>query len=838
MGKTISYLQPAQLRKSRGCETYRAISLMHLTKEPVAEEERKKELTKVLKNALACGTEEEAVSMWSRFFDSGYLKLPGVIAKEQGQQQEAMGTRLIRWFYKEGCRVLAQNSAYSFLYEPGLAVSHTSDLLVEREGKKAFFDLSWGSNPYSDKARKAESLTANSVELLCRMAANCAGEGAGILYLKSKDDTAKGLAEEFEAKPGKNVAFLPYTEDARTMLASAMKLPERMDCAECSKRNLCSARPCVIERTGKKGKEASLSDIRLTPTQEEVVAHRDGPLCVVAVPGSGKTTALTVRLTKLIQGGVDPRRICMITFTNKACAEIADRVARYVKGVQPDIFTFHGLAHAGILEAEGETGEISHLETTTKRLKLIETALERCPVIKGCSYDYREGDFGLLGHLSTLFKNIEADGGSGIRPGEDREGILRVYREYRKLYEKGNYFDFDYLIRRFKELLGDERTLKHFQDKYDYIMVDEVQDVDGDQWDIVRMLAGKKENLVIVGDDDQNLYKWRGASSKYMLNFPMYYKKGRVLYMEDNFRSSGNINAAANTVIDGNDERYGKEIRTRNPKAGYPVFYGENYDLASLTDLIRRLSFARSDICVLARTNAALEKLKVCLEREDIKCLGPRNYLTDSGVFGLLYGLVSLYVKGGETCEETIYRFLKLLGTEPVKSERGLYADYIASRRDPRIEDAFDALETSKTVEDALVDSFKALTGSSCLSPEFDALLKKTAEEEAGTVEELYSSFSDMVKYGDDTEIEYGPKEGYINLLTAHKAKGKEFPCVIVSGTEDFEDSEEDRRLLYVAISRGKMLDILINLGLKKAELVEEIKDRPFMRDLQEVKIA
>ena len=826
------------VKKARECpDRYVMLSSMKLTKEPDEDLERRQQLKTALIRALTAETEEKAREMWDLYMIRDYVNLPGADFVEAGEIAGEKGRRFIRWFYANGYTVKAVGCRYAFLPEgfelsgKKVKITDTVDLFCEKDGGTVMMNLSWSSNPYSDRARKPENKSENAIEALSMMTGNRHLKAdAAVAYLTSRDDRNKALAKEFEEKPGKNLLYVPFMENAAEKLKTALSIKLSCNCEDCRLCKECAAEAITVteEKKGKKEVTGN-NEVSYTASQEKVVGFGDGRMCVVAVPGAGKTFALVERTKALIAGGVDPSSILMATFTKKAAAEYADRVARSCpKGVQPDAFTLHALAHYIITDVAG-LGDKKKLATDIVRLSLIREAVSKAPrAIRGMSYDFRNGEFGLYRTLDRLFKNISEFGGNALTPEMDQEGIYAVYEIYRRLYEEENCFEYDDLIRECNALLDDPQVCAKVHEKWKYFMVDEVQDIDADQWEMVQKI--ESGNLLIVGDDDQQIFSWRGGSSQYMLDFVNYYPDGRVLYMEDNFRSTGNIISVAKVIADRIDNRYSKVITPVLKDEGKPVFMKGPCDDREITELIRaEIASGRykpEDICVLARKNATLEKLGKALSDAGIRSVSPRTFLVESPVFDMLWCLFRLSEDGENVPETCLYRLRKYMG-KSVAKEKGesLYEKYY--RKEPEaIAKALDVLSESEDIEDAVSGCFKALTGARRISEEVYQLIRKLKEEEVETFDDLCLMMKDMLYFSDESELEVSKKEGYVNLLTCHRAKGKEYPFVILYGIEDFDTSESDLRLSYVAVTRAQKVCVVARSSLQEAPVLDIIKDK------------
>ena len=508
MAKNI--LTASALKKSRECrEQFVKLSGMHLTGEEDTELERRNIMKAKLIECVSMKSMDAALKEWNKYFDDVFETLPGAESMEAGNIPRFKGARFIRWFFEKGYKVDGRKMAYAFKYDGEILVKDKIDLMVSApDGERpVLMNISWKVNPYSSKARRADNLVTSSVELLCMQAGNALLKAdACICYLTSKDDKSKALVDEFEKKPEKNVAYLEFAPDAKARLSEAMSFAQDRDCDACAYRKECNASsyiPCLRKKIKETEETEKQPEKAFTNAQKQVIDFGDGELCVVAVPGAGKTMTLVERTKKLIESGVAPDKICMCTFTKKAAAEYSGRVAKECKkGIMPDAFTLHSLAHY-IISDIAESDRPRRVATELARLKLIKEAVGLSPAaIRGVSYDFPNGEFGLYRTLNKLFKNIDLDGGSALKDHPDPEGVMEVKKIFDGLYKDGNYFEYDDLITECVYLLNyDDELRRKVHDRWQYIMVDEVQDIDEAQWEMVELI--QHGNLVVVGDDDQ-----------------------------------------------------------------------------------------------------------------------------------------------------------------------------------------------------------------------------------------------------------------------------------------------------------------------------------------------
>ena len=346
----------------------------------------------------------------------------------------------------------------------------------------------------------------------------------------------------------------------------------------------------------------------LNGPQLEAVRHTEGPLLILAGAGSGKTRVLTFRIAYLIGQGVMPWQILAITFTNKAAGEMRERVDGLLGGTGADVFvsTFHSMCVRILrrnIDRLGYERDFTIYDADDQR-----TLMKQ--VIKNLSLDpkmYRErAVLSLISSAKNEMQDPELYEGNASDYYE--RNIARIYTEYEKQLRKNNALDFDDLLLKTVELFKDfPEVLAGYQERFRYIMVDEYQDTNTVQFELVRLMSGKYRNLCVVGDDDQSIYKFRGANIENILSFERSFPGACVIKLEQNYRSTKQILAAANEVISNNRGRKEKKLWTENPEGEIPQF--KEYETAAaeadaIVQEAERCGLPLRDQAVLYRTNA------------------------------------------------------------------------------------------------------------------------------------------------------------------------------------------------------------------------------------------
>lgn len=598
---------------------------------------------------------------------------------------------------------------------------------------------------------------------------------------------------------------------------------------------------------------------RLNPAQQDAVAHMNGPLLIMAGAGSGKTKVLTSRIANLLAQGVAPYNILAITFTNKAAAEMKERVAGIVGLRAKDIWlsTFHAFC------AKFLRMEIENLGGYTRNF-VIYDASDSQSVIKTCLKELNldEKQFTPYGVQSTISnaKNAlqdvreftsQADNFFNLR-------VAEVYKLYQQKLKTNNALDFDDLLMLSVDLLEYNATVREkYQDKFHYILIDEYQDTNRAQYRLARILAAKYKNICVVGDVDQSIYAWRGADIQNILDFEADYPDAKVIKLEQNYRSTQTILDAANAVIENNCNRKPKSLWTDNQSGETITHYlamDERDEARYIADNIVKLNTVYrtpyKDMAILYRTNAQSRVIEEGLrnaaipytmvgglrfyDRKEIKDIMAyiKVIFNPSDAISLLR-IINVPRRGiGDT---TIGR----LQEYAVKNDVPLFdavsnpdlVPGLTTRAKHQLEALAELIFNLMACQNTLpiadfVDKVMRDSGylaeleadSDPLAPnrienlkELVSDAKKFAETEVeNTLEEFLSRVS-LLTDSDKTE----DGDDQVTVMTLHSAKGLEFPIVFLAGLEegifphvrtlmDEREIEEERRLCYVGITRAE----------------------------------
>ena len=602
----------------------------------------------------------------------------------------------------------------------------------------------------------------------------------------------------------------------------------------------------------------------LNEPQRRAVACLQGPLLIVAGAGSGKTRVLTFRIANLLEHGVPPYRILAITFTNKAAREMRERVDALIGDAAQDVWlsTFHSFC-ARFLRME-----LEHYGRYAKNF-VIYDAVDSKGLIREClkelNIDEKHTAPGAVqAHISDA-KNRLLDVAAFTAQATDffAEQVAKIYALYQSKLQENNALDFDDLLMLTVELLTKNEELRtKYQKKFQYILVDEYQDTNGAQYAITKLLAAEHRNICVVGDADQSIYGWRGADMRNIMNFEKDYPEATVILLEQNYRSTKNILAAANAVIENNLTRKKKELWTDNPTGDRITIYEGATEKNEASYIVREVERLHTmfhvkygDIAVLYRTNAQSRNIEEAFyatgvpyamvgsvrfyDRREIKDIiaylrviyNPRDTLSLLRIINVPrrgLGPTSI-VRMMETAEEyrislfeviTDAQLLSMIPKLSAKVKLALeefaamiftFMGQLGTR--PIHEIVEDVIETSGYA--AALEEEKKEDNRDRLENlrEFISVAKNFDDGAAEGENGLADFLAQIALISDVDQTEQS--DGTVTLMTFHAAKGLEFPAVFMAGMEeglfphsrtllDDTEIEEERRTCYVGITRAE----------------------------------
>lgn len=598
---------------------------------------------------------------------------------------------------------------------------------------------------------------------------------------------------------------------------------------------------------------------KLNERQKEAVLATEGPVLVLAGAGSGKTTVLVNRIAYMIsEKHIRPWNILAITFTNKAAREMKDRIERLLGDTAKDMWigTFHSVC-VRILRS------CIDLLGYSRDFVIYDTA-DTKTVMKEClrELDIDEKSFPVRNMLSIISnaKNDLMDAATfeNVYKSDYRMSIIaKIYYRYQTKLRKNNAVDFDDIILNTVKILSENPdVLSKYQDKFRYILVDEYQDTNNSQYLLINLLAQANRNLCVVGDDDQSIYKFRGANIGNILNFEDDYSDVQKITLDQNYRSTQNILDAANSVISNNKGRMGKSLWTSNGDGNKVFVYtGTNeYDEARYIARQIKKHFDEqgsfSDCAILYRTNAQSRVIEEMLMRESVpyKVLSGLRFYDRKEIKDIIAYLRVVYNPNDDVSLARIINEPKRkIGNATLEKARNIAREKETSLYDvishaddyPEFKTAIKKLLGFSEIIQSLIKlkdtvTIEDLTGRILNDTGYmPALVMEDTTESKTRIENLGEFISVITEFEKNEETGntlgeflenislvsdidgYDENEDSAVLMTIHSAKGLEFPIVFLSGLEEGlfpgmrsmesdDDIEEERRLCYVAITRAK----------------------------------
>ena len=614
----------------------------------------------------------------------------------------------------------------------------------------------------------------------------------------------------------------------------------------------------------------------LNPPQREAVAQTEGPVLILAGAGSGKTRVLTHRIAYLMdEKGVNPWNILAITFTNKAAQEMRERVDKLVGFGSESIWvsTFHS-ACVRILRRHidnlGYDTNFTIYDTDDQKSLMKDV----CRKMNIDTKIYKERS--LLAQISHAKDELLTPDDMEMKAAGDynMKKVASVYREYQAALRKNNALDFDDLIVKTVELFEKcGAVLEYYQERFKYIMVDEYQDTNTAQFKFISLLAQRYQNLCVVGDDDQSIYKFRGANIGNILGFEHVFPDARVIRLEQNYRSTRNILNAANQVIANNTERKAKTLWTENEEGSKVHFrqflnaYEEaEYVAGEIGKLTRNGLGNYRDCAILYRTNAQsrIFEEKFIAANIPYKLVGGVNFYARKEIKDLLCYLKTINNARDDLAVQRIINVPKrgigatTLGRVQDYADNmgiSLYEALRVAEEVPSIGRSLSKIDGFVTFIQMLKSKADVMTVEEILQEVIDStgyvaeLEAEDTEESRARIENIDELISKTVAYQEAMEEQnqsatlsgfleevalvadidtVDPDQDYVLLMTLHSAKGLEFPKVFMVGMEDgifpshmtisYGDDgemEEERRLCYVGITRA-MKDLTLTCAQQR----------------------
>jgi len=591
----------------------------------------------------------------------------------------------------------------------------------------------------------------------------------------------------------------------------------------------------------------------LNPKQKEAVTALNGPVLVIAGPGSGKTRALTHRIAYLISQNIPARSILAVTFTNKAAEEMKDRVKKLLDEnslsyQSPTVGTFHSVC-LQVLRREMDKSSLGYKRNFVIHDRADQLALIK-QVLKDLEINPDQFKPNAVIEAISRAKDELIDSQSYQEQARDYfpQTIAKIYRAYQEALQASNALDFDDLIMLTNKLFQTHpAVLEKYQNQWQYILVDEAHDTNISQYNLTKLLSQKNKNLWFIADTDQSIYSWRGADFRNVLNFEKDFPATKVIILDQNYRSTQNILLASHHIITKNNQRKEKNLWTEN-KTGEMIKIVEaeneaeegNFIIEEIGNLVRQ-GHTLNDFAVLYRTNAqsrAIEEsfLKANFpykligtvrfyERKEIKdILAYLKYIANSSDLVSLKRIINLPARRLARFAQDIRELTKLENLPPYRRTGPVPLNNFYQMIDDlrKISQKENLTKLIRAVIEK-IDYEKYIKGESASSADEEGERRWENVQELFTVAQKYDRekpgqglekfLEEITLLSDGDEVETG--KNLVNLMTLHCAKGLEFPVVFIVGCEEgifphsksFLDPsrmEEERRLCYVGVTRAK----------------------------------
>jgi DNA helicase II / ATP-dependent DNA helicase PcrA len=591
--------------------------------------------------------------------------------------------------------------------------------------------------------------------------------------------------------------------------------------------------------------------MKLNDEQQEAVDHVDGPCIVTATPGSGKTRILTERTCVLIKKGISPKNILCLTFTNKASGEMSARICKKLGTKKPGFFigTFHSFC-ANFLKKTGDKAGYS------KNFTILDGWDQKDILVKiarDYNLDINASDAGKIAYVLNYYRD-QLEDASFVRDNLHNEAFVEIVESYIFRCKEDNLIDFSGLIFETIKILEDHKDIRDkVQEAFKYILVDEVQDTNQSQFHLVNLLGGKWKNIMIVGDQDQGIYRWRGARSENLQEFINRYKDCKVITLSKNYRSTPQIIKVASNLIKNNLSHENKKFETDN-KNGQPVrCYKMGSQIEEAQWLARYIKKLRdeggwdySDMTVLCRMNKQTEPIEQAFvvneipydvigsgnfyDRKEVKyCLSmlkltinPLDYIAFAKVCQLVKGLGNVTIgKIEKKAKENNINLIESCGAMAKDS-----TSETIKKGCKKINDLFSKTMSHKNP----AESLNHLVQGFDIRGYLDIKYSDTVSERIENVEQVIESASNFNGQENATQkylqrvalVTANDKEvdgNRVSLMTLHASKGLEFPIIFIVGVENnilpheravaedpIEGRNQEINLFYVGITRAEKL--------------------------------
>ena len=590
----------------------------------------------------------------------------------------------------------------------------------------------------------------------------------------------------------------------------------------------------------------------LNPIQQQAALIDEGPIVVFAGAGSGKTRVITTRMALLIESGISPRQILAVTFTNKAAAEMRERAKNLtVDASLAMIATFHSACARWLREFAveiGFTSDFTVYDDNDSQSVLKEILKELNVKVEDSVSEYKQA----IQKMKTLgWSPREAESFEAQYQSQFPAFAVKIYKRYQEKLALANAMDFSDLLMNMLILLRSHKGVRSaLQHRYRYVLVDEYQDTNPTQFELIALLVGSQQNLMVVGDDDQSIYSWRGADPSNIINFKSLFPKAVEIRLEQNYRCTGNIVRAANELIQNNKVRAVKKLWTEN-SPGDLIDYVQEIDGEAeswyVVDQLKseKNKFSYTDVAIFYRTNSQSRSLEEGLRRQNIpyQIYGSLRFYDRAEIKDILAYIrlmvndsddvafrrvVNVPTRGiGDKAVDNLSEFASVRGLPLLKAAFLCVSENtpkMAAKLQPFVSIIKDLREKLKDCE--LADIVPRILEISDYRRHLETKHSEEAKDKLANVHELGAALADYEEVNPNGQISQwlqdisltgseAESSSGVSLMTLHSAKGLEFPRVYIVGVEDgllphtnsmdyAEDLEEERRLFYVGMTRAR----------------------------------
>jgi DNA helicase-2/ATP-dependent DNA helicase PcrA len=582
------------------------------------------------------------------------------------------------------------------------------------------------------------------------------------------------------------------------------------------------------------------------PAQLRAIEHGEGAACVIAGPGSGKTFVIIKRVIRLIEKGVSPGNILVITFTKAAAIEMQQRFTKETNSMYPEVLfgTFHSCFYQILQQSGSRTNNTVTIMREADKYNCLGHILKDLQAREKINHKSVDYDKETIKLLLSVISRVKNDGAEPEQASMDvplREYFPNIFKEYRSLMKEQSLIDFDDMVLMCHDLLSSNRdVLKLWQDKFKYILIDEYQDINRMQFEVVKLLAGKRENLFVVGDDDQSIYGFRGSRPEFMLDFKKHFYMPKEILLDVNYRCSKEILEGSLKVIEENNIRFKKDIKAGSQNRGNITgltFEDKDSEYGYIADKLKNLSLKNTAIIFRTNTEAtAMAKFLInrdipCSYRERITLFHEKNGVSDvisylrfsnngfkRSDFLKIMNKPVRYISRESLTDDTVE--LSKLAAYFVQRGRMSTADSVKKlERDVRMIRSLRPYLAIHYIRNVL--GFNKYLKDKYLSDKarLDEIMKDLDDlmEQCRRFEE-YSEFEEYLKEQEKIKeisknTDFVNKEG-VKIMTMHASKGLEFDNVFIPDLNEgiipsrrsisAADVEEERRMFYVAMTRAK----------------------------------